>query len=476
MLARKSILIRTAFLIFSGNAFASLLLLVRNLIIARLIPVADFGVAATFAIAMSIVEMMSTFGLQQQIVQAKEGDDPKFQAALQGFQVLRGSISSLVMFAISIPLAQFFEIPEATWAYQIMAVVPLLNALGHFDIHRLNRTMVFGPMIVTGILPALVSVLAVWPLSHWFGDWRVMLYAILIQALVTTITSHIVAQRPYRLEMDRRLMRQSIRFGWPLLVNGILMFMVFNGDRLIVGRTLGMETLAIFAMGVTLTLTPTLVLAKSVQNFFLPLLSRLDYAGTPDSAQRFERLAIATIEANLLNGVLLVFGTALLGAPFVYLFLGAKYAALVPILTLLAVMQALRVFKAGGAIVALARHQTSNAMVANLFRVASLPVAWWVMTVGGTVMELIWVGIIGELSGFIVSLLMLRGRVGVGLRPLQRQLLLTALFLIVAAGDSTFGPFSLSSWGTALLLTLTLIALVASMTTLRQGMLNRFRA
>lgn len=460
-------------MIFSGNALASLLLLARNLIIARLIPVADFGVAATFAVAMSIVEMMSTFGLQQQIVQAKEGDDPKFQAALQGFQVLRGAASSLVLFTIAIPLAQFFGIPEAAWAYQVMAVVPLLNALGHFDIHRLNRTMVFGPMIVTAIIPALVSVLAVWPLSRWFGDWRIMLYAILIQALLTTTTSHIVAQRRYRIALDRRLMRQSIRFGWPLLINGILMFLVFNGDRLIVGRALGMETLAIFAMGVTLTLTPTLVLAKSVQNFFLPLLSRLDHAGTPDAAQHFDRLAIATIEANLLNGVLLVFGTALLGAPFVHLLLGVKYASLVPILTLLAVMQALRVFKAGGAVVALARRQTSNAMVANLFRVASLPAALWVVTLGGTVVELIWVGIVGELCGFVVSLLMLRGRVGVSLRPLWRQLLLTALFLLLATSDGVWGHFSLSHWSIALFLTLT--ALIASMTTLHQGLRHRFK-
>lgn len=466
-------MIRSAFLIFSGNALASLLLLVRNLIIARLIPVADFGVAATFAIAMSIVEMMSSFGLQQQIVQAKEGDDPKFQAALQGFQVLRGTISSLVLFAISVPLAQFFGIPEAAWAYQIMAVVPVLNALGHFDIHRLNRTMVFGPMIVTGILPALVSVLAVWPLSLCFGDWRVMLYAILIQALLTTITSHMVAQRPYRIALDRRLMVQSLRFGWPLLVNGILMFMVFNGDRLIVGRALGMETLAIFAMGVTLTLTPTLVLTKSVQNFFLPLLSRLDYAGTPDAAQRFNLLAIGAIEANLLNGVLLVFGTALLGGPFVHLLLGAKYAALVPILTLMAVMQALRVFKGGGSVVALARHQTSNAMVANLFRVASLPIAWWVVTTGGAVVELIWVGIVGELCGFIVSLLMLRGRAEVNLRPLWGQLLLTALFLTVAAADGVLQQDGLSDLGMWLLLAMILAALVASMKTLRKSFFDR---
>jgi O-antigen/teichoic acid export membrane protein len=454
---------------------ASLLLLARNLIVARLIPVADFGVAATFAVAMSVVEMMSTLGLQQQIVQSRDGDDPHFQAALQGFQVLRGAISSLVLFAIAIPLARFFGIPEAGWAYQAMAVVPMLNALGHFDIYRLNRTMVFGPMILTGIVPALVSVLAVWPLSLWFGDWRVMLYAILIQALLTTLTSHIAARRAYRIVLDRALMRQSIRFGWPLLANGILMFLVFNGDRMIVGRKLGMETLAIFSMGITLTLTPTLVLAKSIQNFFLPPLSKLDHAATPEAGQRFERLAIATIEANLLNGALLVFGTALLGGPFVHLLLGAKYAALVPVLTLLAVMQALRVFKAGGAVIALARRQTSNAMVANLCRVASLPVAWWAVATGGSLTEVIWIGIAGEFCGFIVSLLMLRGRVGVRMKPLWRQLTLATLFLILCVGSTGSWPFPMPYWAGTVAQGLVFGALVLSMSTLRKAIQKRLQ-
>ena len=78
-------MLRKALLILSGNAAASLLLFARNLVIARLIPVEDYGIASTFAIAMSVVEMASQLGLQQMIVQAREGEDPHFQAALQGF-------------------------------------------------------------------------------------------------------------------------------------------------------------------------------------------------------------------------------------------------------------------------------------------------------------------------------------------------------------------------------------------------------
>ena len=46
-------MIRKALALLSGNAFGSLMLLVRNLVVARLISVEDYGIAATFAISNS---------------------------------------------------------------------------------------------------------------------------------------------------------------------------------------------------------------------------------------------------------------------------------------------------------------------------------------------------------------------------------------------------------------------------------------
>lgn len=420
---------RAAFLILSGNAFASLLLLARNLIVARLIPVADYGIAATFAVIMAVVEMMSTLGLQQQIIQAKEGDDPHFQAALQGFQLLRGVIAGVALFAIAGPVAQFMGIPEVIWAYQLLAVVPVLNALIHFDIHRLNRSMVFGPMILTGAIPALVSLLVVWPLAAWLGDYRVMLFSILLQAALGAVTSHLVATRPYRAVLDRQIMGRSLRFGWPILVNGLLMFLVFNGDKAIVGRELGMETLAIFAMGVTLTLTPTLVLAKSTASLFLPQLSE---AGLGASGE-FNHRAVVTLQAVLAMSLLVVCGTILLGPPFVHLLLGEKYADLLPLLGWFAIMQALRVFKVGPAIVALATGHTTNPMIANIPRVLVLPLCWYVAAHSGDIFMIIWIATLGEFAGYLVAMLLLRRWVALSQRGIALPHLAAAILLLAAA-------------------------------------------
>lgn len=446
---------RSALLILSGNAAASLLLLARNLIVARLIPVEDYGVASTFAVAMAVVEMMSALGLQQQIVQSRDGEDPRFQAGLQGFQLLRGVIAGAVLFAIAGPMAGFLGIPQAAWAYQVLALVPVLNACVHFDIHRLNRQMRFWPLMLTGGVPALVSLLAVWPLAQWFGDWQVMLWAILLQAGLAAVTSHLVAERRWRLVFDRAIMAGSLRFGWPLLVNGILLFLVFNGEKLIVGRELGMADLAIFAMGVTLTLTPTLVMAKSASNFFLPQLSREDRESL-ESERRCSVLVRATLQAALVNGALIVVATILIGAPVVSLMLGTRYDALLPLLVPFSILHGLRVFKAGSAVVALSRGQSGNAMYANLPRVAVLPLSWLLLISGGTLLQLIWLAVLAEACGFVLSLVLLYLRFGIGLGGVWPALL-AAVALLATASQAPIG-LSVTMLVTVLFVVLIIVA------------------
>ena len=427
-------MLRTAFIILSGNAAASLLLLIRNLVVARMIPVADYGIASTFAMVMAIVEMSSALGLQQQIIQSKDGDDPRFQAALQGFQVLRGCMSGLILFVTAGVMARFLGIPEVAWAYQVLALVPVLNALVHFDIHRINRHMRFWPMLLSGIIPALLSLLLVWPFAYWFGNWQVMLWAIIAQAALTVLVSHVLAERPYRLVWDRTVMAGSLRFGWPLLVNAGLMFLVFQGDKLIVGRTMGMTELAIFSMGTTLTLTPTLVLAKSAQNLFLPRLSRA--VGTPQFTLTAQQ-ALQTISLSVLGFIL---ATLLVGGPVLNLLVGPKYADLFPLLIWFALGQALRVNKAGPAIVSLALGYTSNAMFANLARVLSLFFAAIVALRGGGMLDILTIALAGEALGLLISIaLMLR------VSSLPRILVIVqqgavGMFILMAAAWALYQP------------------------------------
>ncbi len=447
-----------------------MLLLVRNLVVARLIPVEDYGIAATFAVVMAMVEMASALGLQQQIVQSKDGDDPQFQAALQGFQVLRGVIAGIVLFMIAEPVAQFLGIPEVIWAYQLLAIVPVIKAFEHFDVHRLSRQMRFWPLMLTGGIPALLSLLLVWPLATWLGDWQVMLYAILAQIAAMALTSHIVAERPYRLAFDRTTMATSLRFGWPLLANSVLMFLVFQGDKLIVGRVLGMDALAVFAMGMTLTLTPTMVFTKSAQNFFLPQLATLNRSKIDDN-QRFHHIAMATCQAHILFSAIFVCFIAFLGQIILQILLGDKFSDLLPIFTMFAVLQGLRILKGGQSSVAFADGYSENSMISNLPRVLLLALGYWLAVKYENITAVIAVAILGEAAGFVIASILLWKRSKIGLAPVVRPASVVILLFALLLYEQQSVLTVLSS----IAILVVFVLLIASMKELRVYFFKRSR-
>ncbi len=465
---------KKALMLVSGNAFASALSLLRNLAIARLISPEDYGIASTFAISMSIVEMVSYLGLQQLMIVDRDGDIPHVQAAAQGFQVLRGFLSSTLLFLISGLYASFLGIEEVAWAFQIIALVPLFNGFQHFDQHRLKRHMNFRPSILTTALPPLFSVLAIWPAYLIWPDFRVMLVSIFVQALSMVAVSHLTAERGYRLAWDNELVRKAMQFGWPLLLNGVLLFGIFNGDRLIIGRELGMTTLAIFSMGFTLTLTPTLVLANSLQTFFVPLLSR-----EVDNPKGFQTLAEATIEGGMVIGVLLILGTSLLGGPIIHILLGAKYEGLLPFLVQLGIMQGVRIAKTGPSIIALSRGRNGLSIWANIPRALALPVAWFVVLRTGDIESVIGVGITAELLGLLIALWTTRKRLVVHLRRLVLPLVLFFSFAALSYWDAWMTvpmPLLADHLHPGLLAVLLVaLATIQSMSAMRTVVLRRLR-
>ena len=165
-------------------------------------------------------------------------------------------------------------------------------------------------------------------------------------------------------------------------------------------------------------------------------------------------------------------GVALVGVPLIELVLGDKFAPLIPLLAWLAILNAVRVFKSGSSVVALSRGKTSNAMVSNIIRTATLPVSWWVVVGGGGIQTVIMIALGGEILGFIASLLMLKWRVNFPLRPMFGSLATLFVFMLGAVIVARWEEIAILAevhrgWGTAGLFAL-LFGCVLSMKDLRR--------
>ena len=428
-------MIRTAGTLLGSNLGIAALKFIRNILLARLLGIDDFGIASTFAIVFAMFEMVGFLGLDRLLVQARDGNEPRVQATLHTMQVLRGAFMALAQFALAGPLAHVMGVPDVAWAFRVMALIPLVQGFVHLDMTRLQRDMRFGLFIKANIGAELAGVLAIYPMFLVFGDYRVALWTILLQQIMATLLSHTVAERRFSLGFERDIFMRALSFGWPLLLNAILMFGIFQGDRIVVANRLGVAELGLFSLAFMLTFMPTNILAQTINRLFLPKLARLQ-----DDPPEFQRLAVMAVEAGLVVGLAVAAGFAIFGADMVKIVFGSKYDAALGLLVWLAVMQAVRIAKMGVSLVAVARAETRSPIIANGVRVLFLPVAWLALSWGADLRAVAWIAILGEGLGLMVSFHLLRSWLGVPVRPFLRPVLIWTAVLLLICVDTALNP------------------------------------
>ena len=378
--------------LLSGHGLASLSTLARNLLIARLLGPQDYGLAVALVLLAAAAEMGTTLGLPQLIVSHKQGASRKFQGVLHSIQIARGLLGSVMVLFCAAPLANLLGAPEVASLLRWAAIVPLVLGFTHLDPYRAQRHRKHLPHSLVLAIPATLSVAAIWPVSAWQTGPQIMLSLLLVQACASVAVSHLLSRRRYRVCLQSSEVRQVLRYGLPLMGNGILLFAVLHGEKLVAGAGLGLAEMGLLAMGFALTLTPALILARSFQAYYLPKL-------------RQDHSPVLGLSA-LMGGSYLIAVASL--APLLVPFLGAGFAGLTSVIPLLACLAALRLPKSALATAALASGRTHLPAIANLPRLLALPIIWLSFGWGGGIETLIRVAILSEITGVGIGILLAR--------------------------------------------------------------------
>lgn len=382
--------------LLAGNGGVAALTLIRNVTVARLIGIEQFGIAVGIAIAVSAVEMATSLGVQQTIIRDKRAEQRGFQPAMHSLQLLRGILGATIIYLLATPIAVFLSIPNTVWAFEVAALIPLIAGMAHLDPWRFQAASRFGPSVVVQLGPAFLALLLVAPLYTKFGDFRVLLVASVVQATGVVLMSHLVAESRYQVGWHSRFIPQAIRFGLPLALNGLLLLVVFHGEKVLVAHVHGPSELAILAMGFTLTLTPALVIGKSLQSYCLPLLVRTA------TTSAFRKEAQQVMWMCCVTGVGLAL-TLLACTALIPGLLGADFAALVPLFPLLAALHGLRVVKTGVSVTALAKGNTMNTAIGNMPRIMALPLVYLALTEGAGLMAVLVIATVAEAAGLAAA-------------------------------------------------------------------------
>lgn len=383
-------------LLFSGFACAQVFSFLRNAILAHVLAKGDFGIAATLTMVLQLVESMTDVGADRLIVQAPDGDTPRFMATAHAVLIGRGLLTAIVLYLAAGPFCRFLDIAQAQQAFELIALVPLIKGFMHLDMRRAQRGLDNRPQMLTEVVPQFAALALTLPVLSLVPSYAAVAGLSLAQAGVALIASHAVAKRPYAIATDGPVLRQLIAFGWPIWASAFPLLAVYQGDRLIIGKLYGMEVLAGYSVAFLITMVPGLIAAKVGHALMLPLLS--SQRDNPRAfASRYASLASVTALAAALY--LVVFGVA--GGAIVALAFSAKYAGLGALTGWLALMWTVRMVQVVPGMAVMAYGQTQPFLVAGTIRAVALPMALVLALYNCSVEMVAATGTAGELASFV---------------------------------------------------------------------------
>lgn len=404
---------------------------VRNMILARLLSKADYGMAAVFGMVMSLLEFTAKLSVGRVLVQDKEGEKPAFLATGHALQAGAGLVSAALIVCLAPWLARWFGIAEHGWALMMLGVVVLVRSLEHLDVRRFERNLRFGPSAAVEAVPQVVTTLAAWPLATWLGDYRVVLVLLITKAVLGCAISHMWAEQRYCWGWQPEYGRRMVRFGWPLVLTGFLMFGIMQGDQFLVATYYSMADLAPYAAAVSLVMAPQFVVGRVFGSVALPLMARVQDDATVFAHRYRQILGAMSVYAACSTTGMIVGAEGIMRAVY-----GPKYVGSGAILAWLAAVAAFRAIRMAVAVANLAKGDSRSQLWANLVRGMSLVPAFMVASSGRPLWMIAACGMMGEVCAAAYSGWRLQRTTGLSMmltvRPTMGILALAALSGCVA--------------------------------------------
>ncbi len=318
---------------FGGGQF---LRLVSNLVLTRLLFPEAFGMMALVYVFMQGLNNFSDVGVTPSIMQSKRGDDPEFLNTAWTIQVIRGMLLWGVTFVIAYPAAQFFDAPMLA---QLLPVVGVTLAIAGFNPTRLdtaNRHLNFGRLTVidlaSQVVSLIVAIVAAWILQ---SVWALVISGI-VGALVQLIfLSVFLPGQRNRFRWEPAAANDLINFGKWIFLSTVVGVFLSQGDKIILGKYLSLETLGIYNIGFFLASFPLLMGGTVTRRILIPIYRELPPKDSPENFRKLRKMRFAL--SGALMGIM--FALALVASWLINTLYDPRYTLAGGILVMIACAQ-----------------------------------------------------------------------------------------------------------------------------------------
>lgn len=379
---------RSSAFTLGGYALSQGLRFASNLILTRLLFPEAFGIMALVAVVIQGLAMFSDVGITPAILQSKRGDDQRFLDTAWTIQVIRGALLWLIACALAVPIATIYQAPLLMWILPVAGFSLLIGGFNPTRLDSANRHLMLGRITSIEIVVQIVTLVVAGVLAWAFNSvWALVFAWVLSAGLLLAAYNIWLPGTRNRFFFERAAAQELIRFGKWIFLSTICGFLYLQGDKLILGKFLTLESFGIYNIGFFLASFPLLMGSVMTRKTLIPL-----YRERPPAHSRENFRSLQRMRFVLTAGMMAVSGgLSMIGAPLVDILYDPRYAMAGGVVVMIAAMQLPQILVLTYEQAALASGDSRRFFVLSLAR-AALMLAFLFL-------GLTWGGLFGALIG-----------------------------------------------------------------------------
>lgn len=297
---------------------------IRTIILARLLAPEDFGLLGIALLSISMLETFSKTGFDSALIQKKENVESYLDTAWT-VSALRGILLFFILLFSAPLIARFFNTPAAAQVIRVIALFTLLAGLRNIGILFFQKELEFNKQFSYEFSATLVDLTVAITLAFILRNVWALVWGGLAASLVRLVLSYVLHPHRPRMRIDREGFQELFGFGKWVLTSGILVFLVTQGDDILVGKLLGVTALGLYQMAYTLSNLPATEVTHMISKVTFPAYSKFQ-----DDVPRLRQAYLRVLQLTAFVSFPLAGGILIFAPDFIRIFLGNKWIPMVP--------------------------------------------------------------------------------------------------------------------------------------------------
>jgi O-antigen/teichoic acid export membrane protein len=322
--------IRGAFAKVCSQAATFVLRIGSIMVMARLLEPRDFGLVNMVTAVTGILSLFRDFGLSTASIQQAEITEEQTSTLFWVNVAVGGTLTALAV-SLGPFMARFYHEPRLTVITALLAPGFIISAAGAQHVAILHRQMRFVATAAIEVVSLMISIGVGIGMGYFgYGYWS-LVWMSLIQPVVAIpgywMATGWIPGRPRR----GIGLRSMMRFGGAVTLNGVIVYLAYNADKVLLGRFWGADAVGIYGRAYTLISIPNDNLNTAVGGVAFSALARLQ-----NDAARLRSYFLKGYSIVLALTIPVTVTCALFSGDIVRVALGAKWSEAAPILRVLA--------------------------------------------------------------------------------------------------------------------------------------------